>query len=258
MATRYFMELSFNGTRFHGWQIQPNAPTIQGTLENALRKVTRLGLKTTGAGRTDTGVHARHFIAHFNTGQALKMKPEELAFSLNAVLPSDIVVHRIFQVRRDLHARFSATSRTYEYHIVREKDPFLDEFVYYYHGRLDMEKMNSAARILPGLKDFTSFSKLHTQTATNRCEIMEACWKEDYPELVFVIRADRFLRDMVRTIVGTLLQVGSGKLKPEDIVNIVSAKDRGKAGPSAPARGLILSSIEYPAGSFNHSESLNR
>ena len=251
MTARYFIDLSYNGTRFHGWQVQPNAPTIQETLEKALFKLTQKKLKTIGAGRTDTGVHASHFMTHFNTEQAQVIDLKELTLSLNAVLPSDIVVHRILPVHEDLHARFSAISRNYEYHIVKEKNPFRHEFVYCYNGYLDVAKMNNAARMLPRFKDFTSFSKLHSQTGTNFCKIMEAYWTEVENELVFTIRADRFLRDMVRAIVGTMLQIGSGKRTPEEIENILSAKDRGMAGPSAPARGLILNSIEYPEDSFN-------
>jgi len=246
MSNRYFIDLSFNGTRFHGWQIQPNASTIQGVLERALHQITHLKLKTTGAGRTDSGVHAKHFIAHFNVEAEFEVETTELTFSLNAVLPTDIVIHRIFRVQDDLHARFSAIARTYEYHIVSDKDPFRHEFVYQYSGKLNLEKMNKAAQMLLHFKDFTSFSKLHSQTMTNDCKIREAMWRQIGPEIIFRIRANRFLRDMVRALVGTMLQVGTGKLKPEEIEQIIHAKDRSKAGPSVPARGLILSSIEYP------------
>lgn len=242
------MDLSFNGTRYHGWQSQPGVPTIQSAIGQAMEQILHKNMSVTGAGRTDAGVHTRHFMAHFELEEEMNLNTEELAFSLNALLPQDIVIHRIFRVDSQMHARFTALSRTYEYNISREKDPFGQLFSWYFYGNLDLEKMNRATQLLKGTKDFTSFSKLHTQTATNICTVFDAFWKQEEHNLVFVVRADRFLRNMVRAMVGTLIKVGTGKIKPDEITAIIQAKDRSLAGPSAPACGLTLIQIEYPEG----------
>jgi len=198
----------------------------------------------TGCGRTDTGVHAREFYAHFDRKQPLE-SPRELAFRLNAFLPGDIVVYNIFEVPPDFHARFDALSRTYKYYISKQKDPFKAGQSYYYHAPLDVNKMKKACNFLFDYSDFTSFSKLHTQTKTNNCNIFEAYWEEIDNMLVFTIKADRFLRNMVRAIVGTLLEIGKEKLEVVDMPHIIEAKDRSKAGFSVPAEGLFLEHIDY-------------
>ena len=250
MLHRYFIQLSYQGTQYHGWQIQPDLPTIQNILNKALSTILRENIEVTGAGRTDTGVHAKCFYAHFNSLSKLLKKENNLVFQLNGILPSDIAVQKIVQVKTEAHARFNAISRTYEYHISQGKDPFSRDFEYYFSGKLNFETMNQAARILFDYDDFTSFSKLHTQTESNICKVTEAVWKKKGDKLIFTIKADRFLRNMVRAIVGTLLQVGTGKIKPEDIRNIINSKKRSAAGPSAPAHGLILTNIEYPENIF--------
>ncbi len=250
LKNRYFIELAFKGTHYFGWQIQPDVPTIQQVLIKALATVLRIQVDVTGAGRTDTGVHATRFYAHFDAPGKKVEGNRNLVFQLNGVLGNDIAIYGIRKVLPDAHARFSALSRTYTYTISRLKDPFRPELEYFYSGVLDMNKMNRAAGILTEYDDFTSFSKLHSHTETNLCKIMEAGWYFQGEKLVFTIRADRFLRNMVRAIVGTLIQVGTGKIEPEDLRRIIEAKDRFAAGPSAPARGLSLTDIEYPENIF--------
>lgn len=243
---RYFIEISYDGTAYHGWQMQNEEPTVQQVLETGLKYKLGLTGKVTGCGRTDTGVHARHFFAHFDPDHLLHDKQVENAvWELNSYLPVDIVVHRIFRVRDDAHARFDAMARTYKYYINILKDPFSDRFAWYYRANLDVESMNRAAEILKEYNDFTSFSKLHTDVKTNNCRISEAAWNNWGGQLIFTITADRFLRNMVRAIVGTLVEVGRGKLAPEEISKIILRKDRGAAGMSVPARGLFLEKIEY-------------
>jgi tRNA pseudouridine38-40 synthase len=245
MKQRYFIEMSYKGTAYHGWQSQPNSLTVQSILENALATATREKIETTGAGRTDTGVHARFFVAHFDcSDQNLDNNPGFI-YSLNGILPEDIAVHRIFKVKPDAHARFSAVSRTYEYHISKIKNPFEIEFSWVIHGRLNVERMNEAAELLKNYEDFTSFSKLHSNTGTNICKISYARWEESDNKLIFTIKADRFLRNMVRATVGTLVDIGREKIKISDLVNIIESQDREKAVDSAPACGLFLTKIEY-------------
>lgn len=241
---RYFIRLAYHGGQYHGWQVQDNAHTVQAEMEEKLSVM--LGKKTgiTGCGRTDTGVHAREFYAHFDVETPLEDE-KELAFRLNAFLPGDIVVFDIFPVSPDLHARFSAVSRTYRYYISRRKDPFYRDLQYEYTAPLDIESMKEASRFLLGEQDFTSFSKLHTQTATNICTVTETSWIEDDHRLIFTITADRFLRNMVRAIVGTLVEVGKGKLQPGDVKKIIEARDRSQAGFSVPAKGLFLEKVKY-------------
>ena len=241
---RYFIKLAYNGSGYHGWQIQENAHTVQQELNEKLSLMLNEEISLTGCGRTDTGVHAREFYAHFDVQQVLD-SPVDRAFRLNAFLPGDIVIYEVFEVPQDFHARFDALSRTYKYYISRQKDPFSTGLSYYYHAPLDISKMKEACSFLLEYTDFTSFSKLHTQTKTNNCRIFEAYWEEHGHMLVFTIKADRFLRNMVRAVVGTLLEIGKGKLQVQDMRRIIEAKDRSQAGFSVPAEGLFLEKVEY-------------
>ncbi|MCF8338656.1 MAG: tRNA pseudouridine(38-40) synthase TruA [Bacteroidales bacterium] len=245
---RYFIKLAFNGKNYHGWQVQPNAETIQGMMNHAMRLILREDVNLVGAGRTDTGVHAREFFAHFETKQPLGDTNEldHLAFKLNNFLPKDIAVYRIFPVGPKVHARFDATARTYKYYISRIKNPFRYDTSYYFYGELNMERMNEAARILFSYQDFSSFSKTNTQNDNNLCDLYHALWEEDDDMFVFTIRANRFLRNMVRSIVGTLLDIGQGKLEVLELHRIIQQQNRSSAGFSAPARGLFLHKIAYP------------
>lgn len=238
--------MSYKGTGYHGWQSQPNAPTVQSIIDKALTTATREKVETTGAGRTDTGVHAMYFVAHFDSSVKNLDKDSGFVYSLNGILPEDIAVHRILRVKPDAHARFSAVSRTYEYHISRVKNPFEKQFSWIIQGPLYVEKMNEAAELLKNYEDFTSFSKLHSNTGTNICKICYTGWEESDNKLIFTIKADRFLRNMVRAIVGTIVDIGREKIKISDLVDIIESKDRDKAGSSAPACGLFLTKIEYP------------
>lgn len=244
---RHIIQLSYNGTRYFGWQRQPNAISVQEVVEKALSTVLRQDIKVTGAGRTDTGVHASFFVLHFDYFDEIT-EPEKLVYHLNRFLPEDIAIQKIKMVGVDFHARFSAVSRTYKYFICTEKNPFQPETCYQFTVHLDVEKMNVAAQALLEFTDFTSFSKLHTDVKTNNCRIFQAEWKKENKQLVFTIKADRFLRNMVRAIVGTLIEVGKGKLTIEDFRKIIELKDRSAAGTSAPAKGLFLVDIEYPDG----------
>jgi len=201
-------------------------------------------MNVVGCGRTDTGVHAREFFAHFEVNE-LNLDMVDLRYKLDRFLPMDIAIHDVFAVAPDNHARFRAFSRTYRYYINHVKDPFREGLSYYYHGSLDIDKMNEATIYLLDYKDFTSFSKLHTQTNTNNCKVTEAIWEESSDGLIFTIKADRFLRNMVRAVVGTLLEIGKGKLEPEDMKSIIEARDRSRAGFSVPAEGLFLENVEY-------------
>ena len=240
---RYCIEFSYSGKNYFGYQIQPNQISVQEVLENALSTILREKIKTTGAGRTDTGVHAKKIFAHFDTEKSL---PENLTYQLNSFLPSDISISRIFEVRNDFHARFDATFRTYEYYITLEKNPFTQESSWQIWKRdLDVNQMNEACEILFEYKDFTSFSKLHTDNKTNNCKIYKAFWEQNGAELKFTISADRFLRNMVRAIVGTMVEIGNGKIEAQDLRKIIEAKKRSSAGTSAPAQGLFLVDVGY-------------
>lgn len=241
---RYFMSLSFKGTRYRGWQVQPNGLTVQEVLETTMSTFFRQKIAITGAGRTDTGVHASFYVAHFDT-DSLPFPAGDLVEKLNRFLPSDIALFRIWQVEDGMHARFSAIRRTYRYYISRVKDPFMQETSYTCSWPLDVAAMNEAAAQLIHFADFTSFSKLHTDVKTNNCRIFEAFWREEGHQLVFTISADRFLRNMVRAIVGTLLEVGRGRITPEGFADVIRKKDRGAAGTSAPAQGLFLVAVDY-------------
>lgn len=243
---RYFIELSFRGTRYHGWQVQPNALSVQEVLETSLGTFLRRSVEITGAGRTDTGVHATYYVAHFEV-ENLPFELSDVVEKMNRFLPPDIALHRIWPVPPDAHARFSAIRRKYRYVISRKKDPFILETAYPYFWPLDREAMNYAAACLTEVDDFTSFSKLHSDVKTNICKVYEAFWKEEGHLLVFTISADRFLRNMVRAIVGTLLEVGRHKMTAEQFREVIRMKNRSAAGTSVPPQGLFLEAIEYPA-----------
>lgn len=250
MSTRYFIFISYRGTSYHGWQVQPNGITVQKILEEALSVVLNEKISTTGAGRTDTGVHAMIFCAHFDCNTEDLDTRKNLIYKLNSYLPKDVSVSHIRKVRDDANARFSAISRTYKYYISREKDPFTDGSSWYIQGKMDVDAMNKSASLLFKYSDFTSFSKLHTDVKTNYCRIDEAYWEEKDNMLIFTIRADRFLRNMVRAIVGTMVDIGMGKKTLREFEVIITAKDRCRAGKSAPAQGLFLTGIEYPEGIY--------
>jgi len=241
---RFFITLSFDGTNYHGWQIQPNSDSVQQRLQEALSTLLRQPIEVVGAGRTDTGVHARMMVAHFDWEELIDGK--QLAYKLNKFLPQDIAVQEVRLVDEEKHARFSATSRTYHYFIHMRKDPFQQAYSWQVPFKLDFEKMNEAAKVLLEYKDFTSFSKVNTDTKTNLCDVKEAFWEEFAPDRWrFTITANRFLRNMVRAIVGTLVEVGRGRLRLEDVRRIIEAKDRCSAGESVPAKGLFLVDIKY-------------
>ncbi len=244
---RFFIRFDFSGTCFHGWQIQPNAPTVQQEMEDAISLLFGEKLQLTGAGRTDTGVHARNYLAHFeiNSGTG-EVEIRNLVSKLNRFLPPSIFIKEIFEVKPDIHARFSAVSRTYKYYISRTKNPFLTEFSWIYTGFLDVPSMKEAAGLLPEFHDFKCFSKTRTQTRTTECQMFESFFTEKEEMLIYHVRANRFLRNMVRAIVGTLMEVGKGKLDLNGFRNVVENGNRSDAGVSVPARGLFLEQIEYP------------
>ena len=240
---RYFIEFSYSGKNYFGYQIQPKEITVQEVLENALSTMLREQIKITGAGRTDTGVHAKKIFAHFDTDKDIN---ENLTYQLNSFLPQDISIKRVFTVEDDFHARFDATFRTYEYKISLDKNPFTQDSSWQIWKRdLDINLMNEACEILFEYQDFTSFSKLHTGNKTNNCKIYKAFWEKDGSELKFTISADRFLRNMVRAIVGTMVEIGNGKIRPKDLRNIIEDKNRNSAGTSAPPQGLFLVDVGY-------------
>ncbi len=247
---RYFITLSFDGTAYHGWQIQPNAPTVQETLQQALGTLLRQPVEVVGAGRTDTGVHARMMVAHFDWPESLD--GVQLTYKLNKLLPRDIAVQHVSSVADDMHARFSAVSRTYHYYLHLGKDPFLCGRSWQMYGSLDFCLMNQAATLLLGFHDFTSFSKLHTDTKTNDCTVTEAHWDELAPgQWCFTITANRFLRNMVRAVVGTLVEVGRHRMTLEQFQDVIDQKDRCLAGESVPAHGLYLVEVKYPQPLYN-------
>ncbi|MHA4894484.1 tRNA pseudouridine(38-40) synthase TruA [Pedobacter sp. PWIIR3] len=250
--TRYFIELAYNGTLYHGWQIQPNALTVQECLDKAMSTYFRQTVCTLGCGRTDAGVHATQFFAHFDLdfdddqpvpdGQTM----DRAVGGINSLLPYQISVKRIFKVQDDAHARFDATERAYHYYIHFNKDPFKLDRSWLFKGNLDVEVMNQAAAILPRFTDFSCFSKSNTQTFTNNCKVTEAFFTEEDGALRFTVRADRFLRNMVRAIVGTLVQIGKNEITLAEFESIIISKNRSKAGQSVPACGLYLVSVKYP------------
>ena len=246
MLYRYFIFLSYRGTQYHGWQIQPNSVTVQKLLDEALGTILSEEIKTIGAGRTDTGVHALLFCAHFDSKWDNLVERENFIYKLNGILPQDISASGIRMVKSSANARFDAISRTYKYFISRRKNPFSLDSAWFVHGNLDIAKMNEAALVLYNIKEFTSFSKLHSDNKTDTCNVTCAHWEQVDDNVIFTITADRFLRNMVRAIVGTMVEVGAGKIGLKEFENIILARDRGKAGKSAPAKGLFLTGIEYP------------
>ena len=254
---RYFIQLSYDGTAYHGWQIQPNGQSVQETLQNALATLFRQPIDVVGAGRTDAGVHARMMVAHMDC--SMPLDGASLVYKLNKLLPRDIAIQRIWPVSDDMHARFSATSRTYQYYIHTRKDPFLRNCSWLVTFPLNFDRMNEAAQRLLDYEDFTSFSKVNTDTKTNLCHITEARWKplsisprreEEFlageSMWVFTITANRFLRNMVRAIVGTLVEVGRGRMSVEEFCRVIEQKNRCSAGESVPGHALFLTNIEYP------------
>ncbi|MCV9933294.1 tRNA pseudouridine(38-40) synthase TruA [Flavobacterium sp. LS1R47] len=240
---RYFIQFAYNGTHYHGWQYQPNAASVQETLNKALSVLLNTPINLMGAGRTDTGVHAKEMYAHFDYDSPIEVP--NLIHKLNSYLPKDIAIYDIILVKDEAHCRFDATKRTYEYHINIVKDPFLEELSWYFHQYLDVPLMNEAAKILLNHINFQCFSKVNTDVNTFDCSIFEAYWKTENNKLIFTISANRFLRNMVRAIVGTLVNIGLHKITLEDFENIIASKNRDKAGFSVPAHGLYLTKVEY-------------
>ena len=241
---RYFIEFSYNGSKFHGWQRQNNAISVQQTLEESLSLILGEDISVIGAGRTDTGVHAKFMTAHFDVKKLCKTK-KDLIFYLNQFLPKSIVINDLKKVKDDAHARFNATSRTYCYYISQVKDPFDYPLHYYYKENLDWNLMNQASAIIINHNDFECFSKSNTDVKTFLCDITEAFWETNLNGAVFKITANRFLRNMVRAIVGTLIEIGLGKKNIKDLEKILASKERGNAGYSVPANGLFLTEITY-------------
>lgn len=246
---RYFIRFSYFGKAYHGWQKQPNALTVQEVLEKAMSTLLREPIELVGAGRTDAGVHAKEMYAHFDTELVLDKK--ELSHRLNAFLQEDITVHKVLPVHSDAHARFDAVERTYEYWVVQKKNSFYTDFAYWVKQPLDIGEMNEAAQFLLSHSDFESFSKSNSDVKTFICDVGKATWEDREDKLVFTISADRFLRNMVRAVVGTLLDVGLGKMKPEGVNAVIESKNRSEAGVSVPAKGLYLTKVLYPKEVFD-------
>ena len=245
---RYFLELAYNGKNYFGWQIQPNQISVQEAIETRLSKILGQKISIVGAGRTDTGVHAKKMYAHFDYDGELK---KDLVKHLNSFLPKDIAIYKIHSMDPEAHARFDATSRSYNYFISPQKNPFTFEGAWVFNRNLDLDKMNDAAQLLVMKGDFGSFAKLHTDVKTNICDVREAFWfVNESGQYVFQITADRFLRNMVRAIVGTLVEVGIGKITKDDLALIIANQNRSSAGASAPAQGLYLVDVQYPKELF--------
>jgi tRNA pseudouridine38-40 synthase len=247
---RYFIAFSYFGKSYHGWQNQPNAITVQEVLEDALSKLLRESIAVVGAGRTDAGVHAKEMFAHFDFEREIDL--QNLAFRMNAFLSDDVAVKEIFQVHKEAHARFDAIERTYEYWITQKKNPFYYDRAHYVKQMVNIDTMNAAAKLLLEHKDFECFSKSNTDVYTYLCDVRKAVWTVENDKLVFKISADRFLRNMVRAIVGTLLTVGNGKANLDDVQRILNSNDRTQAGASVPAKGLYLTKIVYPKTIIRH------
>lgn len=239
---RFLIKLAYKGTKYHGWQVQDNAPSVQLFIDHALSLILGSPIQTTGCGRTDTGVHASCFFAHFDTETTL---PANIVFKINAILPHDIVVYAIYLVPPDFSARFDAVSRSYQYRIALSRNPFLTDTVYFFFQKLKIEEMNSAAALLYNYSDFGCFCKSNAGNHTNICQITEAEWNKAGELLVFHITANRFLRGMVRAIVGTLLEVGLGKMNQTEFEEILKSNNRQLAGRSVPPQGLFLSEVKY-------------
>ncbi len=245
------ISFAYNGSAFNGWQKQPNAVSVQEAIEKSLSLLLKNPVNLIGSGRTDTGVHAEQQYAHFDWPDKITEDLEFLAFKSNRMMPAGIVIYQIFPIRADVHARFTATSRKYEYRISRVKNPFRPFMVYPFSFPLNVEEMNQAAQLLLSHSDFQSFSLVNTQVKTFRCDISEAYWEERGHELIFHVRADRFLRGMVRALVGTLMDVGRGRISVTDFQEIILAKDRKKAGRAVPPDGLFLVEVTYPINAFD-------
>jgi tRNA pseudouridine38-40 synthase len=243
---RYFTRLSYKGSNYHGWQIQANSHTVQSVLNEVLSTILKEKIMTTGAGRTDTGVHAPCFFAHFDCNQADMEKSSELIFKLNKILPSDIKIHRLHKAEDTWHARFSAVKRSYHYLIARKKNIYFTDYSNYIYGELSVDDMNIAARSIMKYNDFTSFARLNGGSESNICEVYESFWYTSGDYLIYKVTANRFLRNMVRAMAGTMIDVGKGKIKPDKIHEIIEARNRSNAGSSAKAKGLFLTSIVYP------------
>ncbi len=244
IALKYFVDFSYCGTSFHGWQKQPNASSVQETMEHAFSMLLGIPIELIGAGRTDTGVHAKKMIAHFLT--EAHFQKSTLTARLNAFLPPSIAINTIYKVSDQAHARFSASSRTYEYWVSTHKNPFLNTTAHFVHQHLDIVSMNQASQILINHQDFECFSKTHSDVHTFLCDISKASWEQKGDLLIFTITANRFLRNMVRAIVGTLLEIGTHKKNIIDMEAVIASKSRSLAGPSVPAQGLYLTEINYP------------
>ncbi len=240
---RYFVKLSYDGTNYFGWQIQPRQISIQEVLQNSFSTILQKQINLIGAGRTDTGVHASCYYAHFDFDEELNC--EKLIFKVNSFLPKDITIFEIFKVSDNLHARFSAISRTYKYFISQNRNPFTRNHSWYLYGKLNFDAMNEASQMLLKYNDFTSFAKLHSQTNNNICNIISAEWQQNENGIIFIISANRFLRNMVRAIVGTIVDVGKEKITLSDFNSIILSKNRSLASESAPAKGLFLFDIKY-------------
>ena len=252
LMKRYFIELSYNGTAYHGWQVQINTfSTIQQVINEMLSKLLNEQVSVMGCGRTDTGVHASNYYAHFDTSVNLLEDESRWIFKFNNALPADISIHKILKVKENANARFDAISRTYQYTITRKKNPFLVNSACFIYGDINVAEMNKAANLLFNYIDFSSFAKSSTNTGTNNCKLYKAEWKEENDLLIFTISADRFLRNMVRAIVGTLLEVGKGKTTIDEFKEVIESKTRSNAGLSAHACGLYLTKVEYPENYFN-------
>ena len=246
---RYFLHIAYNGSKYHGWQVQPNANSVQQEIEKAISIVLRQNIEIVGAGRTDAGVNAKSMYAHFDVKNTIEDK-QRFINSLNRLVGKDIAIYDLIDVADDAHARFDALSRTYKYIVIHEKNPFIYPLSWHCHYSLDYDKMNKAAAVLKEYTDFTSFSKLHTDVKTNDCEIYEAEWKRENDVYVFTIKANRFLRNMVRAIVGTLVDVGRGKMSVDEFREVILKKDRCCAGTSMPPQALYLWNVEYPKEIF--------
>jgi len=246
MAARYFIELSFKGTRFHGWQLQSNALTVQQLIEDALSLLLKERVQITGAGRTDAGVHALYYVAHFDASDEKLEEKADVLYHLNSILPPDVRVHSLVSVPATAHARYDAIKRCYEYHVCLQRNPFLADYACFFPYHVDVQKMNEGAQLIRQANDFTSFAKLHSSAKTNQCKVYKAVWQRYGDRLVFMIEADRFLRNMVRAIAGTLLDVGRGKISLSRLQEIIEGKNRSLAGNSLPPQGLFLTDVVYP------------
>lgn len=241
---RYFLDISYKGTSYHGWQIQPNGNTVQQEIENALSTILKQQTSILGSGRTDTGVHASQQIAHFDCKN--EIVPTDLTYKLNSFLPKDISIQSIRLVGEQVHARFDATKRTYHYHINQQKDPFKQETSYYHNQTIDQDLILKGCKKIQGWENFECFSKVHTEVNNFNCQIFKIEWVQEETDHLFVVQANRFLRGMVRAMVGTLLDLSQHKITLDDLTEILSSNDRTKAGRAVPAQGLFLEKIEYP------------